>query len=184
LKRFDFLHDAPPLFVERLQTARLPRRLHTVVSAAIMLLGVIGVSYAVEAMRIGQAETIEQRAQLRFDRSRAALANVQLAWQHLDALIAQDRRLHEIRLSSSTVAARLASTGNLFTPHIWLTSLTAQDHAHVLKGSAEDLPAVDAALGRLLHDSRLGEPHLVRVFHDAEDRSPILSFEFRLDDAP
>jgi hypothetical protein len=185
LNRFDYLHDPRPLFVERLQTARLPRRLYTVVGAIGMLLCVMVIGYTVETIRIEEATAIEERAQARFDRSRVALANVQLAWQHIDTLIAQDRRLHEIRLSSSAVAARLARTGNLFTPHIWLTSLTSEENGHLLKGSAESLPAVDAALGRLLHDARLGEPHLMRVYHDgAQDRSPLLSFELRLDDAP
>jgi hypothetical protein len=185
LNRFDYLHDPPPLFIERLQTTHLPRRLYTVAGVIVMLLCVIAIGYTVETVRIAQATVIEQRAQIRFDRSRVALASVQLAWSHLDALIAQDRRLHEIRLSSSAVAARLARTGNLFTPHIWLTSLTSEENGHLLKGSAEDLPAVDAALGRLLHEARLGEPHLLRVFHDgAQDRAPLLSFELRLDDAP
>jgi hypothetical protein len=185
LNRFDYLHDSRPLFVERLHTARLPRRLYTVIGAIVMLFCVIAIGYTVETIRIAQATAIEQRAQVRFDRSRVALAGVQLAWAHLDTLIAQDRRLHEIRLSSSAVAARLARTGNLFTPHIWLTSLTSEENGHLLKGSAENLPAVDAALGRLLHDTQLGEPHLLRVYHDgSQDRSPLLSFELRLDDGP
>ena len=184
MKRFDYLHDAPPPFIESLRTARLPRRLHAVCGVIIMLLCVMSLAYLVNAVRIAQALRIEHVTQARFDRSRVALAGVRLAWQELDALIAEDRRLHEIRLSSSIVADRLARTGNLLTPHIWLTSLSSEENGHLLKGSAENLAAVEKALDRMLDNPALGAPHLVRVFnHEERGASSLVGFELRVDGA-
>lgn len=181
MMRFDFLHDAPHPLIEAARRARLPRRLHTVAAVHAMLFCVILFAAIFQAFRIHQAETVEQRAQIRFDRSRIGLEEAQLHWLRLDELIAEDRRLHEVRLSSSKVADRLARTGNLFPERIWLTAMTSDEKNHRLEGRAENLVALDAALAHLLHDPGLGEPQLIRLSRDEQGSVGFMNFEIRLE---
>jgi hypothetical protein len=185
LTRFDFLHDPLPTFVETLRSVRLAPRLYAPAAACLAILCVLAVWFGVEAVRMRAAQTLEQRALARFDRSHAALTGLRLESRHLDELLAQDRRLREVRLSGSVVATHVAHLGNAFPRRSWLTSMTATtSSAYGLKGYASDLPTLETILGNVLGDKTIGRPHGIRMSRDDRGRAGWLAFEVRLDGAP
>jgi hypothetical protein len=176
---FDYLRDARPEWIERLRSARLPRQLHASARALLAVAVVIVTTFGIDTWRLHLALSMERAAEARFDRTKAALAARQLAWQQLDALIAQDRRLGEIRRSGSVMAARLARTGNLLPTGTWLASMSATAGVS-LEGSATNLAAVGSALERMIGDGE--SPELRRLVSGGKGSS--LDFAIDVSSAP
>lgn len=172
---FDYLRDAPPEWIERIRSARLPRHLHGSARALIAVAVVIATMLGIETWRLNAELAMEHAARVRFDRTKASLSARQLAWQQLDALIAQDRRLSDIRRSGSVIAARLARTGNLLPTETWLASMTAA-HGVSLDGSATNLAAVSNVLERMIGNGE--SPELRRLVSGGKDAG---SLDFAID---
>ncbi|MGA8533598.1 MAG: hypothetical protein WB615_05775 [Candidatus Tumulicola sp.] len=184
MTRFDFLHDARPHAVERLLSLRLPRQLYAVTAVSAAIFVAFALTGTIESLRIRSAAIVERRAEQRFEASRDALADERLAWQQLDALIVRDRRLRDIRLSGTKIAARIAHVGNAFPQRAWVKSLTAGQRDYGLKGLALDLAAVERTLANLVTDRALTQPRggFLLSRQDA-GRSGTLAFELRADSA-
>lgn len=181
--RFDYLHDPPSRVWGAIRSARLPRRFHNlaVALAAVMLL-VCG-SAAIERNRVGEAERIRARAQERFERSRAELERFRLQWREIDGLIAEDRRLRDIRLSGSRLAERLAAIGDVFPDGVSVDSVTASGTRYAVKGKAPTIDAVGGVLGRIVASSALPHPGTVRITKDSGLLAGF-SFEFHAGETP
>jgi hypothetical protein len=173
--RFDYLHDPPSRLWGTIRTARLPRRLHnlTVAFAAVAVL--LGGAAAIERGRVREAQRVRAEAQDRFERSRADLERFRLQWRQIDDLIAEDRRLREIRLSGSRVAERLAAIGDRFPNGVSIDSLRAAGEEYAVKGKAPTIDAVSGVLSRIVASSALPHPGIVRI---AKDSGVLAGFTF------
>lgn len=85
----------------------------------------------------------------------------------MDALIAEDRRLRDIRLSGSVVAGRLAMLGNLLPGTASVDSVRATADGFSIKGKALTIDAVGSALSRIIAENALPHPGAVRIAKDA-----------------
>jgi Tfp pilus assembly protein PilN len=183
--RFDYLHDAPPDIIDRIRTYRLPRRLRGAALTLGALACVILVIAGIEDSRIRAATGLELRASDRVDAQRAALARGRLQWRDVDRLIAADRQLRRIRLSGSTIAAKLAAIANQLPRRVWLSSIGPAAAGWSIEGEALDVAALDTALGNLIATPSLGAPRLVRMTSQARlTAGPVVSFEFNVGAAP
>ena len=181
--RFDFLHDSRPELVDAVRSARLPRRLHNVAVAIGAIVLSIATAAAIERVRCADAHNSEERAQARFEASRAELNKMQLQWQQLDALIAQDRKLRAIRLSGPAAAARIAILGNVMVDGAWLTSLTADRERYDLKGRAVNVAVFGNVLARVVTGGGVEHPDRVTVSREKRNLVSGVSFEIAAGDA-
>ncbi|MEO6835924.1 MAG: PilN domain-containing protein [Candidatus Tumulicola sp.] len=182
--RFDYLHDPLPKVVDALRSLRVPRHLHAVAAACATCVCAVAAASGIEVLHEHAAQVLERRAESRFEQSRAALSGARLEWRQLDGLIAQDRRLRDIRLSGSAVATRIAKTGNAFPRGAWLTSMTTAPASYALDGYANDLLALETVLSNLLKDPAVGQPQNIRMSRDERGRAGLVAFEIRRDAAP
>jgi hypothetical protein len=182
--RFDYLHDPLPKPVDTLRSIRLPQHLYVVTAAGASVVCALAIAWGVATVRVHAAQTLERTAQARFERSRTALSALRLQWQHLDELVAQDRRLRELRVSGSLAAARVAHVGNAFPRGSWLTSMTASSSEYALKGYSGDLSTLEVIVTNLVNDPTVGRPKGIRLSRDDRGRAGLLGFEVRLDPAP
>ncbi len=181
--RFDFLHDPTPAFVDSLRRVRLPRRLYPAALAGAAVVAALAAADGAEVFREHAAQALEQRAETRFERSRIALTHARLHWQHLDQLIALDRRLREIRISGSIAARRIARVGNAFPQRAWVTSMAAGAMpAYDVKGFADGLTSVEDLLANLARDRAAGRPRALQVSQSGGE-SANFGFQFQLVDA-
>jgi hypothetical protein len=165
--RFDYLHDAPPGFIDALRAFRLPRKYHDV-AAALCAVGVMCVvAESIERGRVSTAVHALSAAQARFDRSRAALQRLRVQSRELDALLNEDRALRNARLSGPLTAQRLAAIGNVFPQNATLDAMQATPDGYDVKGRAESLQTFGTLLARLDGASGLSRPALLRVTKDA-----------------
>ncbi|HKE36288.1 MAG TPA: hypothetical protein VKB39_02595 [Candidatus Baltobacteraceae bacterium] len=181
--RFDFLHDPPPRLWGAIRAARLPRRFHNVTAAVVSAVLLVAGAAAIEHGRVNEARRVRSEAQTRFESSRAELERFRLQWREIDGLIAQDRRLREIRLSGSRVAERLAVIGDLFPGGVSVDSLTTNGADYGVKGKAPTIVAVSGILGRIVANAALPHPGIVRIAKDSGVLAGF-SFDFRAGDAP
>jgi hypothetical protein len=165
------------------RTARLPRRFHNVAAALVSVALLVTGAAAIERGRVAEARRIRTAAQMRFERSRADLERFRLQWREIDGLIAQERRLREIRLSGSRVAQRLAAIGDLFPAGVSVDSLSTTGADYAVKGKAPTIVAVSGVLGRIVANAALPHPGVVRIAKDSGVLAGF-SFEFHAGDAP
>jgi hypothetical protein len=185
MMHFDFLHDSRPEYIDRLLSARLPQRLYVVTAVFATVLGTIAAAGAIESLRVRSALLGERRIERRFEASREALSAAQLEWRQLDALVSRDRRLRDIRLSGTEVAARIARVGNAFPPRAWVTSMSAAPSNYALKARAVDLPAVQQVLTNLVSDRVIAQPRGdFRLSREDAGRAGSIAFEIGADFAP
>lgn len=173
---FDFLHDSAPEFIDAIRGARVPRRLRAVASAFVTLAVTVLIAVVLEAWRLHVAAIALERAETRFEASRAAIADLDMQTQQLEALLAQDRILRRIRLSGPALGERLATLGNLFPRHVWVTSMSADEGGYDLKGQARDLATLELLLANLVADHRAGAPRSINLSRNAPERG-WLAFE-------
>ncbi len=173
--RFDYLHDPPSPLWGTIRTARLPRRFHNVAAALAAVAVLAGGAAAIERGRIAEAQHVRGEAQIRFERSRAELERLRLQWRQIDQLIAEDRRLREIRLSGSRIAARLAAVGDEFANGVNIDSLRASGEEYSVKGRAPSIEAVSGVLSSIVANDALPHPGIVRL---AKDSGALAGFTF------
>ena len=174
--RFDYLHDPPSRLWGTIRTARLPRRFHNVGAALVAVAVLVGGAAAIERGRVGEARRVRAQAQDRFERSRADLERFRLQWREIDGLIAEDRRLREIRLSGSRVASRLAALGDLFSG-VSIDSFRATREEYAVKGEAPTIDAVSGVLSRIVGSGALPHPGIVGI---TKDSGVLAGFTFEL----
>lgn len=177
--RFDYLHDPPSRLWGTVRSVRLPRRFHNVVAALAAVAVLAGGAAAIERGRVREAQGVRALAQARFERSRADLERFRLQWREIDALIAEDRRLREIRLSGPRVAARVAAIGDYFSGGVTLDSVRASGEQYEVKGKAPTIDEVSGVLSRIVASTVLPHPGVVRLSKDSGVLAGF-TFEFRV----
>jgi type IV pilus assembly PilN-like protein len=175
--RFDYLHDAVPEFVNVLRSLRVPRPFYNVAAGLITIVIVSLVTSGIENVRVRAAQSLEAKAQARFERSRRLLEEARLHWKRLDEMVREDGRLRALRLSGPRMAERVAHMGNAFPDGVWLTSLTSSGSGYALKGNAATLRGFESALARLLADGALSQPQIVRVSRPEAAKDSPLTFD-------
>lgn len=173
--RFDYLHDPPSRLWGTIRTMRLPRRLYNVTAAFAATAVLVSGAAAIERGRVREAQLVRAQAQERFESSRADLERFRLQWRQIDDLIAEDRRLREIRLSGSRTAARLAAIGDLFPSGITVDSVRTAGDEYVVKGKASTIAAVSGVLNRIVGSTVVPHPGVVRI---AKDSGVLAGFTF------
>lgn len=173
--RFDYLHDPPSPLWSAIRAARLPRRFHNVVAAFAAVAVLVGGAGAIERGRLEDAQRVRAEAQARFERSRAELERFRLQWHQIDDLIAEDRRLREIRLSGSRVAGRLAAVGDVFSNGVSIDSLRTTGDEYAVKGKAPNIDAISGVLSSIVANAALPHPGIVRI---AKDSGALAGFTF------
>jgi hypothetical protein len=173
--RFDYLQDPPSHFRRAIRAARIPRRFHNAAAAVVGIVFLCSAAAAIEHNRVRAAENARGEAQARFERSRVALQHFRLQWREIDELVAQDRRLQEIRLSGTLVSGRVADLGNLFFAGVSVDSIRAAGAGFIIRGKAPTIEATGRLLNLILADSSLPRPNVVRV---AKDSGIVSGFSF------
>ena len=181
--RFDYLHDPPSKLLGAVRAARLPRRFHNVAAASAAVALLWAGAAAIERGRVHDAERARSDAQQRFERSRTELERFRVQWREIDGLIAQDRRLRDIRLSGTRVAQRLAVIGNAFADGVTVDSVRGTAEGYAVKGKAETIDAAGRVLSRLVDGAALPHPGIVRLTKDSGVLAGF-SFEFGAGAAP
>lgn len=181
--RFDYLHEPPSPLVAAIRTARLPRRFHNVAAAFVTVVVLVAGAAWIERLRVGEAQRVRAQAQARFERSRADLQRLRLQWRQIDELIAEDRRLREIRLSGSRVAGRLAAIGDVFSSGVSIDSLRTTGEQYAVKGKAPTISAVGSVLSTIVASATLPHPGIVRIAKDSGALAGF-TFEFGAGEAP
>ncbi len=181
--RFDYLHEPPSPLWRAIRTARLPRRFHNLAAGMAAVVVLAGGAAAIERSRIAEAQRVRSEAQARFERSSADLERFRLQWRQIDQLIAEDRRLREIRLSGSRIAGRLAAVGNEFADGVSINSLRAAGEEYSVKGKAPSIEAVSGVLSSILANAALPHPGIVRLAKNSGALEGF-SFEFGAGEAP
>jgi hypothetical protein len=181
--RFDYLHDAPPDFVDRLRSFRFPPALRWPLAVLSTIVFTSLGAYGIFSLAIASARATEAQALARYESSKAAVARARLERAHIAELLVLDARLREIRDSGSTVSTRLADIANHVPPHAWLTSLSRTASGISLSGKSTGLPALSATIASLLTSKTVTAPTLVRAGKDERDHSNgVLSFEVQVND--
>jgi len=173
--RFDYLHDPPSRLWGTIRTMRLPRRFYNVTVAFAATAVLVSGAAAIERGRVLEAQRVRAEAQDRFESSREDLARFRVQWRQIDGLIAEDRRLREIRLSGSLTAARLAAIGDLFPSAVTIDSLRTAGQEYAVKGKAPTIDAVSGVLNRIVSRAALPHPGIVRI---AKDSGVLAGFTF------
>lgn len=177
--RFDYLHDPPSPLWSAIRSARLPRRFHNVAAALAAVAVLVAGAATIERTRVEHARRVRADAQARFERSRADLDRLALQWHEVDDLIAEDRRLREIRLSGSRVAGRLAAVGNVFSNGVSVDSLRTTGAQYEVKGKAPSIDAIGGVLRAIVENAALPHPGIVRI---AKDSGALAGFTFEFGD--
>jgi hypothetical protein len=173
--RFDYLHDPPSKLWGTMRSARMPRRFHNVAAAFAAAVFLVGGAAVIERGRVQEARRVRAEAQERFERSRAELQRFRLQWHEIDELIAEDRKLRDIRLSGSRVAQRLAAVGDVFPDGVSVDLLRATAAGYGVKGKAPTIDAVSNVLSRIVASAALPHPGIVRI---AKDSGVLAGFSF------
>ena len=180
MTRFDYLRDAPPVFIERLHPSRLAEELRTPLAALATTAIVILVWWGIETMQIAQARTELAMQRARAIASRTDLAQARVQRAHLADLIALDKRIREIRRSGTTLARRLADIANHIPDRAWLTSISRADQGVEIEGNAIGLDGLSETLASLMSSSTAASPALVRAARsDRPSMQDVISFELR-----
>jgi Tfp pilus assembly protein PilN len=180
ITRFNYLHDAPPRFVEQLRPSRIPEQLRTPLAALGTTVIVIFLWWVIESMQIAQAQTELATEKARAIASRADLAQARVRRTHVQELVALDRRIRSIRRSGAVESSRLADIANHVPDHAWLTAITRADPGFEIDGDALGLDGLSRTLASLMSSSSVSTPTLVRAARDERgaDRN-VITFQMR-----
>ncbi len=177
--RFDFLHNAEPSPLRVLREARLPRRLHSVVSALIGVVAVVSAVWLIESYRVQAAITMERHYSRRLAGSSAALLEVHFKYRHLRELVMLDAKIREIRGSGNRTALQLAQIGSRLPAHIWLTAIDS-DKGLLLDGEARGLVDLSHAVSNFAQDGN-SRPILVNAAALPANTGPdLIRYQLRL----
>jgi Tfp pilus assembly protein PilN len=182
MMRFDYLADAPPHWLDRLRSLRLPEAVRTPLMALLTSMLVVLAWYGLESYWVAKAMTEEQVAAARHDRSRAELARTQLERLRVEDLVVLENRLHSIRQSGANLSRLLADVASHVPEHAWLTSISNTSNGFEIAGEARGLTALSQTLADLTSGTTFGTPTLVRAGREARASSgDLLSFTVRVE---
>lgn len=105
--RFNYLRDSAPDAFEYLRPSRIPEPLRTPLAALATIVVIVGAWWVIEQMLLGQARDELQLQTLRLNASKVELSELKLRKTRVEALLAIDTRLREIRRSGRRFQAAL-----------------------------------------------------------------------------
>lgn len=180
--RFDYLHSARPLFLQRLLELRIPERFHNALYALAGTVVIIAGAWAIEAYRLREALEVQAFYQQRFDETQVQLKSADLYYDRVRATVALDKRVRRIALSGDADARTLAEIANELPQHAWLTGITHDGTGLALQGHAKDLSVLSAVIKGLMRAKTLRSPALVNATADKEQgQDPGMKYEIHLD---
>lgn len=174
--RFDFLHDGPPLAIERFRAFVIPEYLRLPLGALITAILVVAAWHGLERGWITRARHEDRIAQERLQDMRAAFAATNLERRNIEQLLVLDRRLREIRLSGTRVSRQFAALANALPSKTWLTSIAPDGNGVLVEGRSEGLQVLATTIQALAPLS----PALVRAVRDGRDGGKLMSFSVRI----
>ncbi|HTZ55228.1 MAG TPA: PilN domain-containing protein [Candidatus Acidoferrum sp.] len=183
--RFNYLRDSVPEAFEYLRPSRIPEPLRTPLAALLTATLVVAVWWVIEQVQLAQARHELQTQSFRLAASKAALTELKLRKTHIEALLAVDLRLREIRRSGATLSSGLADIANHVPARAWLTSIARVNDGIEIDGQAEGLDGLSDTVADLMSSSTAKSPDLIRA--SKEDRyraNGLVAFEMRVGGHP
>lgn len=182
--RFDYLHSARPLLVQRMLEIRVPERFHTALFALVGSVIVIAGAWGIDAYRLRQALRVEAVYQQRYDETARALKKTNLYYDRVKELVDLDRRVRKIAASGDADARTLAEIANRLPPHAWLTGIAHDATGLALDGRAKDLGVLSRVMQGLMHAKHLRSPTLISAGLDKErGQDTAMKYEIHIDGA-
>lgn len=178
--RFDFLHDGPPLAIERLRAFAIPVHVRVPLGALFTAMLVVAAWHGLEGGWIARARHEDLIARERLEDMRSAFAATNLKRRDVEQLLVLDRRLRAIRLSGTRVSTRFAALANALPSKAWLTSISPDGNGVLVEGRSEGLRVLATTIEALAPLS----PALVRAVRDGRDGGKLVSFSVRLSAGP
>ncbi len=179
--RFNYLRDSEPDAFEYLRPSRIPEPLRTPLAALATIVVIVGAWWVIEQMLLGQARDELQLQTLRLNASKVELSELKLRKTRVEALLAIDTRLREIRRSGAALSSGVADIANHVPARAWLTSIVHVDTGIQIDGRAEGLDGLSDTVADLMSSSSAASPDLIRASKENRDRSgTIVSFEVRV----
>ncbi|HET9097475.1 MAG TPA: PilN domain-containing protein [Candidatus Baltobacteraceae bacterium] len=182
--RFDYLHSARPLLVQRILDVRVPDRFHSALFALIGSAAVIAGAWGIDAFRLREALRVEAVYQQRHDESARALRRTNVYYDRVKALIDLDRHVRQIAASGDADARTLAEIANRLPAHAWLTGISHDATGFALDGRAKDLGVLSSVIQGLMHAEHLRSPTLISAALDKErGRDTAMNYQIHIDRA-
>lgn len=158
--RFDYLHSARPLLLQRLLELRIPERFHNASFALCGALAVIGGAWGIESYRLQQAIQVQTIYRHQYEAATADLKRANVYYDRVRSLVALDLRVRRIASSGDADARTLAEIANELPQHAWLTGISHDATGLSLEGRAKDLSAVSSVMRGLMRARDLRSPML------------------------
>lgn len=177
--RFDYLHSARPLFLQRILELRVPERYHNALFALIGSVVVIAGAWGIDVYRLREALRVEAVYQQRYDEAEHALKETNLYYDHVKALVDLDRHVRRIAQSGDADARTLAEIANTLPAHSWLTGISHDATGLSLDGRAKDLAVLSGVMEGLMHAKHVHRPTLVSASLD-KDRGEIPEMKYQI----
>jgi hypothetical protein len=182
--RFDYLHSARPVIIQRLLEIRVPERFHGALFAVGAAIAVIGGAWGIQAYRLREALKVQAAYQQRYDETLARLKQTNVYYDRVRAIVALDRQVRQIALSGDTDARTLAEIANRLPQHAWLTGISHDGSGIALQGHAKDLSVLSGVMRGLMRAKQLRNPTLVTASSEKEQGQDAgLKYEVHVDGA-
>jgi Tfp pilus assembly protein PilN len=168
--------------VQRILEVRVPERLHNALVALAGSVAVIAGAWGIDVYRLHEAVKMEAVYQQRYDEADRAVKRTDVYYDRVKALVALDRRVHEIAASGDADARTLAEIANRLPEHAWLTGISHDAGGLALDGRAKDLAVVSGVIHGLMRAKQLHNPMLVSAAADAAyGRDAGMKYEIHID---
>lgn len=180
--RFDYLHSARPLIIQRMLEIRIPERFHSALFALFGSIALIGGACGIDAYRLGHALHVQAVYRQRYEQTASALQRTNVYYEHVRELVALDRRVRRIALSGDMDARTLAEIANELPPHAWLTGISHDPTGLSLNGRAKNLAVLSSVMQGLMRAKHLRRPRLVNALLDTpRGRGRSMRYEIHVD---
>lgn len=166
--RFDYLHSARPLLLQRVLETRVPDRFHSALFALAGAVAVIAGAWVIDVYRLREALRVESVYQQRYEVAQSALKEANVYYDRVRALVELDRSVRHIAASGDADARTLAEIANQLPAHAWLTGISHDETGLALEGRAKDLSVLSGVMQGLMHAKDLRTPTLVSAALDKE----------------
>lgn len=182
--RFDYLHPARPLLMQRIFEVSVPERFHSALFALIGSAIVIAGAWGIDAIRLREALRVEAVYQQRHDESARALKRTNVYYDRVKALVELDRHVRKIAASGDDDARTLAEIANRLPAHAWLTGISHDATGLALDGRAKDLGVLSRVIQGLMHTKHLRSPTLISAALEKErGRDAAMKYQIHIDRA-
>lgn len=180
--RFDYLHSARPLLLQRILELRVPERYHNALFALVGSIVIVAAAWGIDVYRLREALGVEAVYQRHYDEAEHALKETNVYYGRVKALVDLDRRVRSIAESGDEDARMLAEIANTLPAHAWLTGISHDATGISLDGRAKDLAVLSGVMEGLMHAKHLRHPTLVSAALDGErGEVPEMKYQIHID---